>query len=106
MDALDGVRRLPKIWKKVTNKEGDYIYVTVSEMESWKLQTRGDRSPSLTSPYKYMIGYPSHLFKRAEKQYLEGSIEGVDWLTNYHMSVVTFKIFICKIIGAIPLPSD
>ena len=33
---------------------------------------------------------------------MEGSIEGVVWLTNYQMSVVTFKIFIYAINGAIP----
>ena len=38
----------------------------------------------------------------SNKQYLEGSIEGVDWLTNYQMSLVTFNILIFEIIGAIP----
>ena len=37
-----------------------------------------------------------NLFEKKKK------IEGVDWLTNYQMSVVTFKIFIYEIIGAIP----
>ena len=58
-----------------------------------------------------MIGYPTHLLKSVDNhnaddsaryQYLEGSIEGVDWLTNYQMSVVTFNILIYEIIGAIP----
>ena len=45
---------------------------------------------------------PPTSLSRRNKQYLEGSTEGVDWLTNYQMSVVTFKIFIYEIIGAIP----
>ena len=35
-------------------------------MDSWKLSTKRDRSDALTSPYKYMIGYPIHLFKPVE----------------------------------------
>ena len=73
----------------------------VREMDSWKLLTKWGMSVALTSLYKYMIGYPTSLSKR-NKQYLEGLIQGMDWLTNYQMSVVTFKIVICKIIGAIP----
>ena len=39
---------------------------TVSEMDSWKLSTKRDRPDALTSPYKYMIGNPTHLFKPEE----------------------------------------
>ena len=56
---------------------------------------------SLALHLRHLASRPCSLSQR-NKQYLEGSIEGVDWLSNYQMSVVTFKIVICEIIGAIP----
>ena len=54
---------------------------TVSEMNSWKLYTKGVQSGALTSPHKYMIVYPTHLFKPAE-WIIFGRFDWKGWLAN------------------------
>ena len=75
---------------------------TVTGMDSWKFSTKRDRSNVLTSPASTLSATPPTSLSQRNKQYLKVSIEGVDWLTNYQMSVVIFKIFICEIIEAFP----
>ena len=60
-------------------------------------QVRMLAPPTIT----WSVTPPTSLSQR-NKQYFEGSIEVVDWLTSYQMPLVTLNIFIYEIIGVSP----